>query len=116
MSKQPRAPESKSAKAEAMRDLRWLMSQEAGRRILWRWLTACGLKAKTYEGPGTSQFETFVNEGRRHVGIEFDTEAMAECPAEYTLMVQERIAAATANRASNNAPPMPAAPEDDDAR
>ncbi len=77
----------KSAAAEAD-DLRWLVSDKRGRRILARLIRSTGVNQRSHTGNS----ETFFREGRRSVGIELQERLEADHFEEYILMLKENHA------------------------
>lgn len=63
-----------AAARQASEDFKWLMSERAGRRIVWRMLVSAGIYRSTYSGNPT---DTAFNEGRRAFGLEIISAAMA---------------------------------------
>jgi hypothetical protein len=68
-------------------DMKKLLSEAFGRRIMWRMLERCGIYKTSFTGNST----TFFNEGRRAVGLEILEEIIASSPTSYTLMQSENL-------------------------
>ncbi len=78
------------AQSEEERDvayLKWVLSSQAGRAVIWRILRKCYMFEKVVTHPQ----ETFRQEGRRDVGIELLDECFTADPNSYTIMRQEDI-------------------------
>jgi len=78
----------KKARADAEtreNDIRWLMSDPRGRRIVWAFLEETGIYRSSFTGNST----TFFNEGRRDVGLKLLAEINEIAVDQYTLMVKE---------------------------
>lgn len=71
-------------------DLRWLMGDKRGRRIMWRLLEAAGVHRLSYSGEATH--DTAFREGCRNVGNVFLSDVFDTCPNHYNLMRNERRA------------------------
>ena|ERR1044071_2893288 len=67
-------------------DLQWVMSDQRGRRHVWRQLELAGVYRLSHTGEphGTS-----FNEGQRNVGLRLLAEVSTHCPDEYMLMLKE---------------------------
>jgi len=78
------------AQQRADADLLFVMSDERGRRFIWRELGRCGLHAQTYS-PNNS--EQSFNAGQRNAAIRLNLDVMRVSPDLYLLMQQEAIAA-----------------------
>lgn len=71
--------------AGQIEDLRWLMSDKRGRRVMWRVLEQAGVYRSSYTGDNT----TFFNEGQRNMGLWLMDEITTHCLTEYTEMLKE---------------------------
>lgn len=72
-------------------DLRWLMSNPSGRRLVYRWLEESGLFSSSFaEVPTVAAFR----EGKRAWAVEMMQNIQAREPRLHTLMVQEAAARA----------------------
>lgn len=78
-------------------DLKWLMSNRRGRRIVWRLLERTGIFRSSFTGNS----ETFFREGMRNVGLMLMAQINEVCPEQYTLMVQEQRENANRNASGN---------------
>lgn len=67
-------------------DLKWLMSDKRGRRVVWRLLDKTGVYRSSFTGNST----TFFNEGARNVGLQLLLEINQFCPDRYAQMVTEQ--------------------------
>lgn len=67
-------------------DLKWLMSDKRGRRVVWRLLGETGLFRSSFTGNS----ETFYREGRRAVGLMLLDWVQQVSPDGYLLMMKER--------------------------
>ena len=67
-------------------DVRWLMSEERGRRLMWGLLTTAGVFRTSYTGDNG----TFFREGERNVGLRYLALIHAHCPDAYNAMVMEQ--------------------------
>lgn len=94
MSKNAAAPtdieRSELAQKRVAADLMFVMSDERGRRFIWRELGRCGLHAQTYS-PNNS--EHCFNAGQRNAAIRLNLDVMSVSPELYLLMQQEAMAA-----------------------
>lgn len=67
-------------------DLKWLMSERAGRRIVWRLLEEAGVFRSSFTGDAEG---TFFAEGRRAVGLSWLGMVTGYCRDEFVLMLKE---------------------------
>lgn len=67
-------------------DLKWLMSDKRGRRIVWGLLEKTGL----YRSSFTGNSATFFREGERNIGLQYIAAIHEHCPDKYSLMVTEQ--------------------------
>lgn len=69
-------------------DFKWLMGDERGRRIVWRFLDRAGVFRLSFnENPMIMAF----NEGIRNEGLRTFTQIHTLCPELYLVMVKEQI-------------------------
>lgn len=68
-------------------DIKWLMSDKRGRRIMWRLLEKTGV----YRTSMTGDNYTFFNEGARNIGLDYILSVNANAPGQYDKMVTEQI-------------------------
>lgn len=68
-----------------VQDMKWLMSTETGRRIMWDLLGFAGVHRDSFTGNST----TFYNEGRRSVGLHYTGLVTTLCPDLYCKMLIE---------------------------
>lgn len=68
-------------------DIRWLMSEKQGRRVVWRLLADAGIFSASFVARDASL--TAFNEGRRNYGTKLLVTVMKECNKQYLLMVEE---------------------------
>lgn len=73
------------ALANAIEDLKWVMSDKRGRRFVWSQLEVAGIYRLSYTGDD----RTIFNEGRRSVGLKLLAEVDQHCPNEYMEMLKE---------------------------
>lgn len=66
-------------------DMRWLLSDRRGRRMMHRWLEHCGVWRTSFDG--TSR--TYFNEGRRDVGLMLFAEVSEAAPEAFPVMMKE---------------------------
>lgn len=71
-------------------DFEWLMQSPRGRRLMWAWLSECGVYTTSFTGNST----TFFNEGRREIGLKRMADIHRVCPNEYVRMINEAQAEA----------------------
>jgi hypothetical protein len=67
-------------------DVKWLMSDKRGRRLMWGLLEKTGL----YRTSFTGNSETFFREGARNVGLTYMALINEHCPERYNSMVSEQ--------------------------
>lgn len=67
-------------------DLKWVLSDKRGRRMLASVLAVTGL----YQGSFTGNSETFFREGRRAVGLQLLERIQAADPEAYPKMLKEQ--------------------------
>lgn len=72
---------------EEIADVRWLMSSERGRRIMWRLLALAGTFRLSFN---TNAMQMAFNEGNRNLGNQLFSEVMTHCPERYPAMVKEQ--------------------------
>jgi hypothetical protein len=84
--KQKAKDEEKLRKQVEADDVRWLMGDKRGRRIMWRLLEKTGLYRSSFTG--TSQ--TFFNEGMRNIGLMLMAEIHEFAPEQYAVMLKEQ--------------------------
>ena len=75
----------KRARQIEVNDIKWLMSNKAGRRIVLRLINEAGMSQLSFTGNS----ETFFREGRRSIGLLIEGEAKAHAWPEYLLMLNE---------------------------
>lgn len=76
----------KMIRDQQVEDIRWLMQQPQGRRIMARLLEMSGTERNSFTGSST----TFYNEGRRSVGVELSDEVKAVAFDNFIVMLQEQ--------------------------
>tara|TARA_R110000803_G_scaffold121808_1_gene189897 strand:+ start:606 stop:941 length:336 start_codon:yes stop_codon:yes gene_type:complete len=74
-------------KQQAEEDMKQMLSEAYGRRLLWRMLEKCGIYKTSFTGNST----TFFNEGRRAVGLDLLEDIIKVSPSSYTLMQSENL-------------------------
>lgn len=66
-------------------DIRWLMSYPQGRRLMHKLIDLSGVHSVSFTGNSN----TFFNEGRRSLGLEFMQDAYAHATDDYLMMLAE---------------------------
>lgn len=66
-------------------DIKWLMSTQGGRRIMWGLLGKAGVFKSSFTGNST----TFFNEGQRNLGLMYLNLINEVCPDQYVAMAKE---------------------------
>lgn len=66
-------------------DVVWLMSERAGRRIMYALLEEAGV----YRGSYTGTQDTVFNEGKRAVGLKYLGIVNSRCAEQFVLMLKE---------------------------
>lgn len=67
-------------------DLSWLMTERAGRRIVWLLLEEAGVFRSSFTGDAEG---TFFAEGRRALGLSWLAKILASSRDEFVLMLKE---------------------------
>lgn len=75
------------ARETEIADLKWLMSNRRGRRIVWRLLRIAGTFRASFD---TNAMRMAFNEGNRNVGNQWLAEVMDLCPEMYPVMEKEQ--------------------------
>lgn len=70
---------------QELEDMKALLDTPLGRRVVWRYLSICGVYQSSFTGNST----TFFNEGRREVGLRLMADIMESNPDSYAKMVKE---------------------------
>lgn len=70
-------------------DLQWVMSDQRGRRHVWRQLELAGVYRLSYTGDAHS---TDFNEGQRNTGLRLMADLTQHCQREYHQMLKENQA------------------------
>lgn len=86
------------AQQQAEDDMRWLMGDPRGRRIVWDLLAEAGIFRSTYTGDAIS---SAFNEGQRNAGIKLQARVMQHCPEQFVRMLVESM---QPGRAHNGGP------------
>lgn len=73
---------------QEVEDLKWLMSDKRGRRIMWNLLAFTGV----FQQPFTGNSETFFRCGMMNVGQKYLGDINLHAPERYNLMVTEQQA------------------------
>lgn len=84
-SKEDAAAREQLARTNEAEDIKKLMSEQWGRRLMWRMLDKAGI----YRTSFTGNSETFFREGMRNFGIQLIAAINDTCPEQYALMVTE---------------------------
>lgn len=79
---------------EEIGDIRWLMSEERGRRLVWRLLAMTGVYRSSFNSSGSVMA---FNEGQRNIGLKLVADIHEACPEQYTRMRKEAISASQRN-------------------
>jgi len=78
------------AQAEARRveieDVKWLMADKRGRRIMWRLLAEAGVYRTSFNNSGSV---TAFNEGKRHIGLVLISEVNDHAAHQFLVMLKE---------------------------
>lgn len=78
------------AQAEARRteieDVKWLMADKRGRRIMWRLLAEAGIYRTSFNNSGSV---TAFNEGKRHIGLVLIGEVNDHAAHQFLVMLKE---------------------------
>lgn len=85
------APSERQARKEQQdNDLRWLMGDRRGRRLMMRILSGVGMYRSTYD-PGLKDVpsEMLFREGQKNVGYRLMSEINRVCPETYFQMMKE---------------------------
>lgn len=72
------------AQQQAEDDMRWLMADERGRRLVWEWLG--GLFHTTHTGEALS---SAFREGERNAALKLHAQVMTHAPAQFVRMLAE---------------------------
>ncbi len=64
-------------------DLKFVLSNESGRRFMWKTLSDCGIFQTSFRSSGS---ETFFLEGKRSVGLKLLADVMQADPDSYLKM------------------------------
>lgn len=67
-------------------DLKWLMSDKRGRRIVWRFLSDAGVYRSSF---ATNALVMAHREGERQVGLTLLQAVCSLCPSQYARMTAE---------------------------
>ncbi len=70
-------------------DVKWLLAHAQGRRLMWRYLSVCGVFHETFS---TDALRMARSEGRRSVGLELLADVMSHAPTSYVKMMEEASA------------------------
>lgn len=74
------------AKHQEEGDVQWLMGDERGRRLVWRWLGEAGLFRTSYSAEGLAMA---FNEGQRNQGLRLQALVMEHAPHQFVRMLAE---------------------------
>lgn len=77
------------AEDRELADLKWLMSSDRGRRIVWRLLDQAGVFRMSFS---TDALLLAFNEGNRNAGLRMLVHVHTVCPELYPVMVREAMA------------------------
>ena len=76
------------ARESEVEDVRWLMSNKRGRRILWRLLDQSGVFRLSFT---TNAMQTAFNEGCRNFGLRTLAMIQEHCSDQYSQMQKENV-------------------------
>ena len=85
--KSDRDLQSRIARESEESDVRWLMSNKRGRRIVWRLLDQAGVFRSSFN---TNAMSMAFAEGNRNYGLRTLATIQAQCPEQFTVMVKEQ--------------------------
>lgn len=77
----------KKKRERDLSDLKKVLAMPEGRRLLWRLLSEAGVFRTTFTGNS----QTFLNEGRRQIGLLILSEIMQAKPEAFTQMQREYV-------------------------
>lgn len=69
-------------------DLKWLMSNKRGRRIVYQLLEDAGVFRISFN---TNALQMAFNEGARNSGLKILTTIVSHCPTRYAEMIEESV-------------------------
>lgn len=75
--------------AREREDVRWLMAHAQGRRLVWRYLSDCGVFRSTHVFDDPGGRNSALNEGRRQIGLRILDDVMTHAPEAYQKMTDE---------------------------
>lgn len=81
-------------------DIRWLMGNKRGRRIVWRLLDHAGVFRSSFN---TNAMSMAFAEGNRNYGLRMLAQVHALCPEHYPVMMKEQTNERTNDDGSRNA-------------
>ena len=84
-SKEDKQREAFVNQAQQAEDVRKLMAEEWGRRLMWSWLEFCGARRT----PMTGNSHTFFNCGQQNVGLMLEAQVLTHAPDAWLRMVRE---------------------------
>lgn len=76
----------KAARLEEQEDLKFVMSHQQGRRLMWRLLSKAGVYRTSFSQNG---LEMAFREGQRNLGLFLQAEILDACPERHQQMVKE---------------------------
>jgi len=82
-----RKKEAKRIADQEVEDLKWLMSDKRGRRVMWSLLAFTGFLRQPWQGDNGTDFRC----GMMNVGQKLFGDIQEHCPARYNEMVTERL-------------------------
>lgn len=80
-------------------DMRWVMAQPQGRRLMSRILGLCGVYRSSYTGNS----ETFFREGMRNIGLILVADMQTLTPGDFVKLLQEHSNGRPSDSRSNRA-------------
>ncbi|CAB4164935.1 hypothetical protein UFOVP824_5 [uncultured Caudovirales phage] len=80
-------------------DIKWLMSDKRGRRVLWRLMEEAGVFRSSFN---TNAMAMAFAEGNRNYGLRILSLIHATCPRQYPVMMKENTNERTNNDGSAN--------------
>lgn len=89
------ADDHKSARVQEEEDLKFVMSHQQGRRLMWRLLSKAGVYRTSFSQNG---LEMAFREGQRNLGLFLQAEILDACPDRHQQMLKESRDARPGNR------------------
>lgn len=80
-------------------DMRWLMGDERGRRLVWQWLDWAGLFRTSY---APEALAIAFAEGQRNMGLRLHAQVMEHAPQQFVRMLAEAQVVSGAHTATRD--------------